>query len=236
MGERRIAIMQPYFFPYIGYWQLMAMADLFVVYDDGLFRKKGWIHRNRILGYGPPKLIGTQVLDMSCNRKINETVRIYDPIYVAKTLRGLEYRYRRAPHYAEVMEVIRPHIDNRETNLVRYLLGGLEAVRTYLGIETPLVLSSTVDKAGADGAVAKAGRICEKFGIRNYVNPIGGAELYTREEFARYGMDLSFIRRNDDIAYVQFEDAFVPDLSIIDVMMFNSVPEIRDLLKRYTLV
>lgn len=233
--DRHIAIMQPYFFPYIGYWQLMAMADLFVVYDDGLYRKSGWIHRNRILGYADPIVISTEIQAKTCNRRINETKRVHNAFHVDKLLKTLSLRYAKAPHFRQTMDVIEPLLRNPETDLVGYLVAGLRGVMSYLGIETPLVLSSSIPKDGLEGVVDKVERICKETGILNYVNPPNGEALYDRQDFAAHGLNLQFIHRDADIAYRQFGGEFVPDLSVIDVMMFNSPEEIRALLTRYTL-
>lgn len=237
MDGRHIAIMQPYFFPYVGYWQLLAMADVFVVYDDGLFRKKGWIHHNRILGYDGKSAmpIAIPIRDMSCNRRINETERIYDPEQVAKMLKGMEIRYRRAPHCAAVMELVRTLMGNPETNVAKFLTDCLRGVMGYLKIDTPLVISSTIDKTGLDNVLDKAERICKTVGILDYVNPSGGMEIYAQEDFRARGLTLQFLCRDPELRYRQFGDGFVPDLSIIDVMMFNTPEEVGALLRRYTL-
>jgi len=232
---RHIGIMQPYFFPYIGYWQLVAMSDVFVVYDDGLYRKSGWIHRNRILGYADPIVIATDIQSKSCNRRINETKRACNAFHVDKLLRSVALRYSKAPHFRQTMDVIEPLLRNPDPDLVGYLVTSLRGVMSYLGIETPLVLSSSIPKDGLEGVVDKVERICKTVGILNYVNPPNGESLYDRQDFASRGLTLQFIRRDADIAYRQFGGDFVPDLSVIDVMMFNSPEEIRALLTRYTL-
>jgi len=232
---RHIAIMQPYFFPYIGYWQLLAMSDVFVVYDDGLYRKNGWIHRNRILGYADPIDIATDIQAKSCNRRINETKRACNAFHVEKLLKSISLRYSKAPHFKETMDVVEPLLRSTEPDLVTYLVASLRGVMAYIGIDTPLMISSAVPKDGLEGVVDKVERICKTVGILNYVNPPNGEALYDRQDFASRGLKLQFLHRNADIAYRQFGNDFVPDLSIIDVMMFNSPEEIRALLTRYTL-
>lgn len=234
-AERHIGIMQPYFFPYIGYWQLVAMADVFVVYDDGLYRKNGWIHRNRILGYGDPITIATEIQSKTCNRRINETKRAHNEFRVGKLLKSIALRYAKAPHFGQTMDVIEPLLRNPEPDLVGYLVAGMRGIMAYLEIDTPLVISSTIPKDGLEGVIDKVERICKEVGILNYVNPPNGEAIYSREDFASRGLKLQFIHRDADIAYRQFGGEFVPDLSIIDVMMFNSPEEIRALLTRYTL-
>ena len=236
---RHIAIMQPYFFPYIGYWQLVNLADKFVIYDDGNYIINGWINKNRILGQGgfTSQLISIDVSHASPNKKISEMERVIFPAKLRKIESSLEHRYRKAPFYQDSMEVIFPILENRETNLVRYLQFLLEEVSKYLGITTEFYLSSEVEKDGLEHVSDKVFRICNHFGCTNYVNPIGGQVFYDKHDWKeRGGVNLQFIRRDDDISYRQFDYDFVPDLSIIDVMMFNSRDEIHDLLNRYTLL
>ena len=234
--KHRIAIMQPYFFPYIGYWQLIHAVDVFVIYDDGMFIERGWIGRNRILGQdGKPKMICTDIIRASRNHPINELQRWVCLPRARHTIRNLYQVYHKAPHYAEAMSVIEPTILDEEPDLVRYLTKQLKAVAAYLGIDTEFHLSSEVSKEGLEHAEEKAFRICHHFGITNYVNPSGaGMQYYDKTRWKEAGgINLQFLRRNEDIRYQQFTDEFVPDLSIIDLMMFCSRDELHDILNRY---
>lgn len=235
-GKRYIAIMQPYFFPYIGYWQLIHAADVFVIYDDGKYIERGWIGRNRILGQdGKPKMICTDIIRASANHLINELQRRVCVPRAKHTIRNLYAVYRKAPHYADAMSVIEPILLDEEPDLVRYLTKQLKSVAAYLDIDTEFHLSSEVSKEGLTCVEEKAFHICHHFGIPDYINASGaGMELYDKAHWKEAGkISLQFLRRNEDICYKQFSDEFTPDLSIIDLMMFCSRDELHDILNRY---
>jgi hypothetical protein len=147
--------------------------------------------------------------------------------------RVLEYYYKKAPHYNEAMEVIKPILLDEEPDLTRYLVKQLRAVSDYLGIKTEIRLLSEVSARWDCRAPEVIRRACEHFGITNYINSITGTKYYDKETFREMGINLQFLRRNDDICYKQRCDDFVPDLSIIDVMMYCSRDEIHDMLDRY---
>ena len=231
----RIAIMQPYFFPYIGYWQLIHAVDLYVVADNVHYIKHGWINRNRILGEGgQPQYFGIEVSHASCNRLISETKRVVSRKQAEYLCRVLKFYYGHAPYYSEAMEVIRPILLDEEPDLTHYLVRGLRAVANYLGITTEIRLLSEVSARWDCMAPEVIRRTCEHFGITDYINPSGaGMDYYDKDAFREMGISLQFLRRNEDIRYQQRCDEFVPDLSIIDVMMYCSRDEIHDMLDRY---
>lgn len=236
-GKKYIAIWQPYFFPYIGYWQIIHAVDLFVVADNAHYIKQGRINRNHILGQdGKPQVIRINVVDASCNRRINEHQRRVDEIHVKHMLRNLYAVYHKAPHYAEAMSVIEPILIDKESDLTRYLVKQLRAVADYLGIETEIRMLSEVTDHWDCKAPEAIRRTCMHFGYTNYINSITGTKYYDKESFREMGINLQFLRRNDDICYKQFTDEFVPDLSIIDMMMFCSRDEIHDMLDCYHFV
>ena len=234
-GKRRIAIMQPYFFPYIGYWQLINAADLFVVGDSVHYIKRGWINRNRILGEdGQPQIFGIEVSHASPNRLISEMKRKVNLNQSEKLCRTLKYCYHRAPHLSEALDIIKPILLDDEPDLTCYLVKQLKAVASYLGIGTEFKMLSEVSERWDCRAPELIRRTCEHFGITDYINPSGaGMSYYDKESFRRMGISLQFLRRDEDIRYKQFFDTFVPDLSIIDLMMFCSRDELHDLLKCY---
>ena len=234
-GKRYIAIMQPYFFPYIGYWQLIHAADLFVVGDSVHYIKHGWINRNRILGEGgQPQYFGIEVSHASCNHLISETKRVVSRKQAEYLCRVLKFYYGKAPHYSEAMEVIKPILLDEEPDLTRYLVSGLRAVADYLGITTEFRMLSEVSDRWEYRAPEIISRTCEHFGFTDYINPSGaGMGYYDKDAFREMGINLQFLRRNEDIRYKQFGGEFVPDLSIIDLMMFCSRDELHDILNRY---
>ena len=234
-GQRHIAIMQPYFFPYIGYWQLINAADMFVVGDSVHYIKRGWINRNRILGEGgQPQYLGFEICHASCNRLISETKRLVSRKHAEYLCRVLKFYYGRAPHYSEAMEIIKPILLDEEPDLTCYLVKQLKTVAEYLGIETEFRLLSEVSERWEFRSPEIIRRTCEHFGISNYINPSGaGMGYYDKDIFREMGINLSFLRRNKDIRYKQFSDDFIPDLSIIDLMMFCSRDELHAMLNSF---
>jgi hypothetical protein len=231
----KLAIMQPYFFPYIGYFQLMHAVDEFVVYDNIEFSRKGWIHRNRILVNNAAAYISLPVKKDSdylpvCDRYLAETW----PVEKKKLYNRIAEAYRKAPFFNPVISVVEACLDVDERNLFRFILHSLNQVRSYLGIVTPMRISSQVAIDHNLKAQDKVLALCKACNASEYINPIGGVELYGRDRFAEEGIDLQFLKANP-ITYSQFQGEFVPSLSIIDVMMFNPVERIREYLVQFSL-
>lgn len=231
----KIGIMQPYFLPYIGYWQLMNAVDKYIVYDDVNYIKRGWINRNRILVNGAPKYINILVDDASQNKNINETRVFNDFRYIDKCLRMIELAYKKAPYFVEVFPLMEGILRCGEENIVAYLMNSFKLICRYLDIKTELILSSKVDKDCSLRGQDKILAICESVNADQYYNAIGGQALYSFKSFEERGIKLIFIQP-DSIVYKQFENEFCSNLSILDVMMFNSQDQIREMLKRYTLI
>jgi hypothetical protein len=229
------AIMQPYFFPYIGYFQLMNAVDEFIVYDNIEFTKKGWINRNRILVNGQDAYI---TLPLKKDSDFLDVVDRYLPEIWPderrKLLNRLTESYRKAPYFKTVFPIIEDSTKIQETNLFRFLLSTLTVVRDYLGITTPFVVSSSVEIDHTLRAEEKVIALCKARGADVYINPIGGLELYSKERFRQNNIDLLFLKA-DNVRYPQLSNEFVPFLSIIDVMMFNPRERIREFLNQYTI-
>jgi hypothetical protein len=233
----KIGIMQPYFLPYIGYWQLLNGVDRFVVCDNMQFTKKGWMRHNYILNnngtsmFTIPVKHGSRELNI-CDRYITEQYFEKD---ADKIIRKIKSVYQKAPYFGEVMPVVEQCLLFKEDNLFSFILNSIKAVSGYLGISTHILVLSQIE---ADHSLKKQDRvieICKKLGTRSYINTIGGLELYDKEIFGSNELELKFIKPKN-IEYKQFQDQFVPNLSIIDVMMFNSKDEIKNLLNMYELI
>jgi WbqC-like protein len=232
----RLAIMQPYVFPYIGYFQLIHSVERFVVYDDVAFIKQGWINRNRILINGQAAFFNVPVKNASSFVPIRNTLiddGDHNPRWREKLLRTFEIAYRRSPEFNRVFPLIDSVFNHHATHIGEIAVASLKAVMSYLEIKTDWVDSSVglaSDFRSEDRVVA----ICKTQGASEYVNPSGGKELYSRERFERDGLRLRFLDTRP-IEYKQFSDPFVPWLSVIDVLMFNSVSVVRSYLERYDL-
>ena len=232
----KIAIMQPYFFPYIGYFQLINCVDEFIVYDDIKFTKKGWINRNRILVNNRPFTITLPLKKDSDSKMIFERCLsdsfISDRDYL---LRLIKENYRHAPYYKEVYQLIETCLNFNDHNLFPFIFNTIRAIVNYLEIDTTIFISSNVGDTNKLKCENRVIEICKIKNVNIYVNPIGGIELYNKNDFARHGIDLYYLKTKE-IAYKQFNNEFIPNLSIIDVMMFNSKEEIHKMLNEYELL
>jgi hypothetical protein len=231
----RLAIMQPYFLPYIGYWQLIAAVDTFVVYDNIKYTKKGWINRNRMLRDGAAATFSLPIAQGSDSLTVAE--RELAPNFDRrKLLAQFEGAYAKAPHYGQTLPLLREIVEYPERNLYRYIRRSVDLVCAHLGIDTPVVTSSEVPIDHGLRAQDKVLALCAALGASHYINLIGGVDIYDPAEFSRRGLELSFLRA-EPAEYPQFDKPFVPWLSIIDLLMFNSVDTVRkQLLPNFALV
>lgn len=231
----RLGIMQPYFFPYIGYWQLINSVDIYVICDDVNFIKGGWINRNKILMNGEAKQINLQMYKASQNKLINEVGVLINQSYNNNLLKTIESCYRKAPYYSYVFPLIEKIISQVENNLARYLDYSIRQICEYLFINTELIVSSTINKNNNLKCQDKVIEICKVLGADEYYNAIGGQSLYSYNHFSAQGIQLKFLQP-ERIEYKQYQNEFVSNLSIIDVMMFNSVEDIKKMLEQYELL
>lgn len=231
----KVAIMQPYFMPYIGYIQLLKAVDTFVVYDDVSYIKKGWINRNNILINGESFLFTIPLNEASQNKNINQIYIDEQANWKINFLKTITQSYKNAPYFQEVFSLIEEIIYQEEHNLAKNIKYSLDKICTYLSIQTKILFSSDIDKNNDLKGQDKIIEICKKLQATNYINAIGGKELYNKEAFLNNDIELNFIRTNP-IIYKQFKNDFIPWLSIIDVMMFNSVEQINGFLNQYELL
>jgi hypothetical protein len=234
--DKKVAIMQPYIFPYIGYFQLINSVDEFVIYDNIQYTKKGWINRNRILVNGKDQLITIPLKKNSdylnvIEREISESWNKDKN----KILNIIKSSYSKAPHFEEAFKLISQCLNNPEVNLFRFIYDSIILINNYLEIKTPIVISSTIDIDHTLKSQDKVLSLCKKQNAKGYINSIGGTELYDKEVFKQNGIELNFIKSNP-IKYKQFNNEFVSWLSIIDVMMFNSKDQMKEYLNNYILV
>lgn len=228
----KVGIMQPYFLPYIGYWQLIKKVDRFVIYDDVNYIKGGWINRNNILMNGEAKLITINMNGASPNKLINEVGVSGDIVHKKKLLKTIQSCYKKAPYYYEVFPLIKDIIMNDESNLALYIEYSIRQICKYLHIDTELIISSEIVKNNELRSQDKVIEICKIVGAKEYYNSIGGKELYSYEDFKNQGIKLNFLKAKH-IEYKQFTNEFVPSLSILDIMMFNSREDIDIMLRQY---
>lgn len=231
----KLGIMQPYFFPYIGYWQLMNYVDKYVIYDDVSFIKGGWINRNRILSNGQPVYFNLNIIGASSNKLINEVKVNTNEKVIEKSLKTIKGTYQKAPYFDQVYPLIESILKNKEENLPLFIKKSFEIIANYLDISTEFIISSDLSKNNSLKGQDKVMDICNILKAKTYVNAIGGQKLYSFNEFKENGIYLNFLKTNN-IEYVQFNNEFVANLSIIDVLMFNSKEEAKRFLNDFELI
>lgn len=224
-----IAIMQPYFLPYLGYFQLMAAVDRFVIYDTVEYTKKGWINRNRLLRNGEPVTLSLPLKKDSDFLDIRQRQLAAD-FDTRKLINQIEAAYRQAPEFKQVMPVLHDIISCEATNLFAFIRHSLERCCDYLGVETPIIVSSDIEGDHHSNGVERVLCLCEKLGAHSYTNPIGGLDLYRPSAFRDRGITLRFLKSRPE-SYPQLGAPFQPYLSIVDVMMFNKVNRIAEMLR-----
>ncbi len=231
----KLAIMQPYIFPYIGYFQLIKAVDKFVIYDDVNFINRGWINRNRILVNGKDSLFTIPLKEASQNKLINEIEVNWDDAWKAKWFKTLEQSYKKAPFFQQIKPIVEQTLELEKTIFSEIIVENLKLINAYLGITTEIIPSSSIYQNTDLKAQTRILDICLQEKANHYINPIGGIELYQKEIFEEKGMQLNFIK-SKPVQYPQLKNDFVPWLSILDVLMFNSVEQIQTFLNSYELV
>lgn len=229
----KLGIMQPYFLPYIGYFQLIASVDKFVIYDNIKYTKKGWINRNRMLQNNIDKTFTIPLLKDSDRLDIVERF-ISEDFNRKKLLSQFRGSYLKAPYFNEVWHLIENVVLFEENNLFRYIENSILLVCAYLDITTEIITSSSIPAQHELFSQEKVISICNEMKAKTYINPIGGKELYSIEAFAANEIELKFIEANK-IEYTQFQNSFISGLSIVDVLMFNSKAECKELIQEYKL-
>jgi hypothetical protein len=221
----KVAIMQPYFLPYIGYFQLIAAVDQFIVYDNIKYTKKGWINRNRMLLNGADTMFSLPLKKDSDSLDVVERELSAD-FDRTKLLNQFKGAYSRAPYFAQTFPLLESVVRFEDNNLFRYIHHSIVKTCASLGIETEIRIATSIDIDHDLKSQDKVLALCKATGADTYINPIGGTELYSREEFRARSVELKFIKAKP-LEYPQLGAPFVPWLSIVDVLMFNSLDAVR---------
>ena len=230
-----LGMMQPYFYPYLGYWQLMNCVDEYILYDDVNYIKGGWINRNRIKINGTDAYFGISIHKASQNRKINEHEISMSESDKECLLMKVKQAYRKAPYFNDVYELFKDTVYCDKTNLAEYLKYSNCRIAEFMGITTKIYSATELKLDHTSRGQERIIDICRSRGMTEYINAIGGKELYDKQIFSEAGIQLRFLKMDDDIVYPQGKDPFIPSLSILDVLMYNSIEETQALLKRYSL-
>ncbi len=225
--SKTIAIMQPYFMPYIGYWQLMAAVDEFVIYDNIQYTKKGWINKNFFLRNGKAEAFSLPLKKGSSLLEVKERYLSDDfEKEATRLLRRMEGAYKMAPNFEEIFTLLEKCFAYDKKNLFDFIYNSILVIKKYLGIETKIIISSSIDIDHSLSSADKVKAICHALDATKYINPIGGFELYSKEDFEKYGIKLEF-HKALTFEYNQFGNEFTPWLSILDVAMFNDKEKIK---------
>lgn len=227
--------MQPYLFPYLGYFQLIKAVDKFVIYDDVNYIVGGWVNRNRILLNGQPHLFSLQISKKSQNKKINELSIVPESNNRIRILSMIQSAYKRAPMYDQIFPIIRNILLNPEGNMSSYISRSIAEICKYLEIYTQILLSSELEKDNKLKGEDKIMEISKVLGGDTYINAIGGQDLYLKNNFIKNNLELKFIQM-DSVIYDQKTKVFIPNLSIMDVLMFNELKIVKKMLMMYSLI
>lgn len=230
----KIGIMQPYFFPYLGYWQLINAVDRYVVYDDVAYIKGGWINRNYILLDGKRHLITLPLDHSSSFKNINEISIAKNATAITKIFKTIRAAYGKAPYFSTIMPIVEELLRTSST-ISELNYHSIIQINQYLSITTEIILSSNMEKDTSLKGEEKVLYINKLLGADTYINAIGGQDLYHADTFAKNGIILHFLKMGD-VQYKQFSQAFVPSLSILDILMFNSKDTCKELLEKYDLI
>lgn len=232
----KLAIMQPYLFPYLGYFQLISAVDSFIVLDDVQYRKGGWINRNKICIHEQPYIFTFSLKKDSTFLNINQ--RYFSDSFQKEKdyfIQTLHHNYRRAPYYSQTMLILERIFYQNEKNLSLFITSSLKILCDYLSISTSFQLSSNIDKMVDVKGENRVIKIIKSVGASTYINAINGMELYSKNRFYKEGIKLKFIKMKE-ILYDQQSDMFIPNLSIIDVLMYNGRNKTEKFLLQYELI
>jgi hypothetical protein len=221
--------MQPYFMPYTGYFQLISAVDVFIIYDNIKYTKKGWINRNRMLLNGAASVFSLPLKSAPDSLDIRD--REIAPVFRGETLLArVRGAYRRAPFFESTYALLEHILGSEERNLFRFLESSIARTSEHLDIPTQIRRSSSVpidhELRGQERVIA----MCEAVGTDMYVNAIGGVELLSPGAFRAHGMELRFLNSQPH-QYTQLGEGFVGQLSILDVLMFNPLSRVQDLVR-----
>jgi len=220
--------MQPYFMPYLGYFQLIGAVDVFVLYDNIKYTKKGWINRNRFLLNSADTVFSLPLKKASDFSDVveRELAENFSRDRLLSQLRGAYYR---APYFEDTWPLLERIVRYADGNLFRFIYHSIVCICQHLGIRSEIRISSEIAIDHDLKGSAKIVAFCQALGANTYINAIGGMSLYSKELFLASAVDLKFIATKP-FEYAQFDGVFVPWLSIVDVLMFNTLDVVREII------
>lgn len=229
--------MQPYIFPYIGYFHLINAVDKFIIYDDVSFIKQGWINRNYIKANDSALIFSIPIKDASSYKNINETYIKFPAFFSwkSKFLKTIEQNYRKAPFFKEVYNLINTTLSSEVSTISELATLSIQETCEYLSMKTEIVETSSIYNNSSLKGENRVIDICRQEKSSHYINPIGGESLYSAKKFNKFSIQLKFIE-SFKIQYEQDVKKFIPSLSIIDLLMHCSKKEIQKILNMYRIV
>lgn len=216
----KMAIMQPYFCPYIGYFQLVNLVDTFVFYDDVQYIKRGYINRNSLKNNFKFTI---PVSKASRKSKINEVMIDRNNNFFDKFATSLERLYSKSPNYRDVMDVLDNIFNKNHRTISELAVDSVKTFSKFIGISTSFKKSSEMEYEKTSDRSLNLINICKSQNCDKYINPIGGTKLYDKGFFSERGVELKFINTQ-------------ASLSIIDVCMFNDMHSVRQALNGVQLI
>ena len=232
---KSIAIMQPYFFPYLGYFQLINYVDKMIIYDDIKFTKKGWINRNKLKSIDGIFNISIPLKKGSSNLSINERY-ISDqwPNHKKKIINKITNSYKNCKYFDCTIQLIKDVLDYDEQRLDKFLFNSIKSASSFLNINTKIIKSSEIELnskfyKGPDRVI----EIIKLSKADRYVNPINGKHLYKKNLFKKKGITLNFLETNYHNEIDNKIKKNFTHLSIIDIMMNASLNDLNKELKKF---
>lgn len=228
----KVALMQPYFFPYIGYFQLIHSVDEFVIFDQAQHIRRSWITRNRILNaHKETVYINVPVCKAPRETKIKDIIINNELNWQEKIIQQLNY-YKDAPNYSHVLEFVKECLRKEYTKLSQLNTCLLRKTCKLLNIETNITVLSesfpSIDEA--DDADEWGIIVSKALNATTYINAIGGKEFYNTQKYNEEGLEIKFVNPMLE-PYKQFNHEFISGLSIIDVLMFNNIDHIIEMIE-----
>lgn len=233
--DAAIAIMQPYLFPHLPYFQLIKSVEKFVLYDDVTYIKKGWVNRNHVLTRSGPTTFTLPIRGASQNKKICEIDIDWNDRWLTKFTATLTQAYQKAPYFDYVFPKVVNLLEARTCNLSGFLALTLEVVCELVSIDTEIIASSRIYSNDHLKGQERIIDICKRENANTYVNAKNGRGLYQASDFAAQGIQLRFLHSYESV-YPQHADGFVKNLSILDALMFNSPEAVSRYLERFELI
>lgn len=231
----KVGIMQPYFLPYLGYWQLFNAVDIYVIADDFNYIKNGWINRNNIIINGQPNNITIPIKKASSRKLICDSYLADDKSYIQKNIDKIRCAYKKAPYFKDVFPLVERIFNSEKETIAQLNVYAMRVIAQYLDIDTKIVLSSELEQNRELKAQDRVIDIVKSVGGDTYYNAIGGQQLYSFDVFKANGIQLAFVETME-ISYDQLSDNFYPNLSILDILMCNSVEEVKGYLNKFKLI